>query len=392
MISKISRVSLCALGALLTLVGCEDPPQIIGPKIETLPSSPTPPQVLNIGVYLPLQGEMAASGDSMLNGLIIAAEQANASGGVLDRPVRLVVRDTKSQPDRVAKAVTDLITEDKVSCIIGGLTGSGSEASAIAAEYEVPLLAPGSTMPGVPSSEPWTIRLCYTDFLSGRVMAKFARSLDATRAVVLYDPGSDYAKALALAFGKAFKSKRSNEIVGEPFQSGTTDFSEHIQEIQKIRPDVVFLPADARLAAAILVQARAAGLETPFLGTATWDTEEFLNDSGEASRNCYMPGRFAPSAETESARAFLSGYLEKYKKSPTAMAALGYDSLRVFLDAYKKTQGQGGEPLRVALTETMNFEGATGPITFEPTLAISKAVPILKVKDGDFAFVETLVP
>ena len=74
------------------------------------------------------------------------------------------------------------------------------------------------------------------------------------------------------------------------------------------------------------------------------------------------------------------------------MAALGYDSLRVFLDAYKKTQGQSGEPLRVALMETMNFEGATGPITFEPALAISKAVPILKVKDGDFAFVETLVP
>jgi hypothetical protein len=55
-------------------------------------------------------------------------------------------------------------------------------------------------------------------------------------------------------------------------------------------------------------------------------------------------------------------------------------------------EGQGGEPMRVALTETMNFEGATGPITFEPALAISKAVPILKVKDGDFAFVETLVP
>ena len=140
------------------------------------------------------------------------------------------------------------------------------------------------------------------------------------------------------------------------------------------------------------MQARAAGLEIPFLGTATWDTEEFLNEAGEASRNCYLPGRFAPSAETESARAFLSGYLTKYKKSPTAMAALGYDSLRIFLDAYKKTQGQSGEPLRVAMTNTMKFEGATGPITFEPALAISKAVPILKVKDGDFAFVETLLP
>ena len=236
MISKTLRVSLCTLVALLALVGCEDPPQIIGPKIETPPSSPTPAKVLNIGVYLPLQGEMAASGDSMLNGLILAAEQANASGGVLGHPVRLVVRDTKSQPDRVAKAVTDLITEDQVSCLIGGLTGSGSEASVIAAEYGVPLIAPGSTMPGVPSTEPWTIRLCYTDFLSGRVMAKFANSLDASRALVLYDPGSDYAKALAMAFGKAFKSKRGNKIVGEPFQTGTNDFSEHIQEIQRSSP------------------------------------------------------------------------------------------------------------------------------------------------------------
>lgn len=392
MISKALRFSLGALLAVLVLTGCEEAAQIIGPQIETPPSSPTPMQVLKVGVYLPLQGDMAASGDSMLNGLVIAAEQANAAGGVLGRPVQLVVRDTKSQPDRVAKAVGDLVNQDQVACLIGGLTGSGAEASAIAAESEIPLIAPGSTMPGVPSSEPWTIRLCYSDFLSGRVMAKFADSIEASRAVVLYDPSSDYAKALALAFGKAFKSKRGNKISGEPFDSDTTDFSEHIEEIKKINPEVVYLPTDARQAAAILVQARAAGLEVPFLGTATWDAEEFLKESGEASRNCYLPGRYAPSAETETGRAFLAGYLEKYKKAPGAMAALGYDALRVFLEAYKKTQGQKGEPLRAALEETTNFEGATGPITIDPALAVSKAIPILKVKDGDFAFVETLVP
>jgi branched-chain amino acid transport system substrate-binding protein len=390
--SKAIQFFIQALLAILVLAGCKESAKVIGPKIETPPSSPTPMQVLNVGVFLPLQGEMAASGDSMLNGLILAAEQANASGGVLGHAVRLVVRDTKSQPDRVAKAVQDLITEDKVSCLIGGLTGSVAEASAIAAENQVPLFAPESTMPGVPSSEPWTFRLCYTDFLSGRVMAKLAKSLRAKRVAVLYDPSSDYAKAMAIGFGKAFKTNRSMEIFGEPFQPGTTDFSEHLTEIRKINPDFVYLPTDAHLAAAILVQARAAGLETPFLGTATWDSEEFLKESGEASRNCYLPGRFAPSAETETGRAFMSGFLVKYKKSPAAMSALGYDALRVFLDAYKKAQGQGGEPLKNALEETINFEGATGPITYDPALAISKAIPILKVKDGDFAFVETLVP
>ena len=392
MFIKAKRVSLIGVVAALALAGCKEPARIIGPKIDSPPSSPTPAAVLNVGVFLPLQGQVAASGDSMLNGLILAAEQANAGGGVLGHPVRLVVRDTKSQPDRVEKAVRDLITEDNVACVIGGLTGSGAEASAVADEFQVPLIVPGSTMPGVPSNEPWTIRFCYSDFLSGRVMAKFADSLEASRAVVLYDPGSDYAKALALAFGKAFKRKRGHEIIGEPFQTGTTDFSEHIAEIKKLNPDVVYLPAAASLSSAILVQARAQGLEIPFLGTATWDCEEFLQEAGEAARNCYLPGRYVPSGESETGRAFLENYLRKHKKSPTAMSALGYDSLRVFLEAYKEARGQTGEPLRNALEEIMNFDGATGPITIDPSLAISKAIPVLKVKDGEFSFVETLEP
>ena len=392
MITKPIRDFFYAVLAALALAGCNEPDQIIGPKVETPPSSPTPVEVLNIGVFLPLQGPVAASGEAMLNGMILAAEEANATGGALGHAVRLVVRDTKSQPDRVEKAVRDLITEDKVACVIGGLSGSGAEASAVADEFQVPLIVPGSTMPGVQSNEPWTIRFCYSDFLSGRVMAKFADSLEAKRAVVLYDPGNDYAKALALAFGKAFKSKRGHKIVGEPFQSGTTEFIEHIQEIKKINPDVVYLPTDASLAAAILVQARAEGLEIPFLGTATWDCEEFLQEAGEAARNCYLPGRYVPSGESETGRLFLLNFVNKYKKSPSAMAALGYDSLRVFLEAYKAAQGQPGEPLRNALHTTTNLEGATGPITVDPVLAISKAIPVLKVKDGEFAFVETLEP
>ncbi|MFM8981524.1 MAG: ABC transporter substrate-binding protein, partial [Spartobacteria bacterium] len=156
--------------------------------------------------------------------------------------------------------------------------------------------------------------------------------------------------------------------------------------------DIVYLPADSSVAAAILVQARADGMELPFLGTATWDCEEFLQEAGEASRNCYLPGRYVPSGESETGRAFLESFLGKYKKGPTAMSALGYDSLRVFLEAYKTAKGQTGEPLRQALLATTNYEGATGPITVDPVLAVSKAIPILKVKDGEFSFVETLEP
>ena len=385
------KFSLLAVASLFALCGCDQIASKFSPRVE--PTTPTPQiEIINIGVFVPLKGDSAPSGESLLNGLAMAAEEINAAGGVLGRPIRLVVRDTKSDPARAAKAVRDLITEDKVVALVGGLSGSTAEAAAVADEFQVPMILPGSTMPGIPSKEPWIFRISYVDFLSGRVMAKFAQSLGANRAMVLYDSASEYAKALAVAFGKGFKSVRGNRIVGEPFQTGTVDFSSHLEAIRKGNPDVVYLPADAPLAAEIVKQARAAGLEMPFLGTATWDCEEFLRDAGEASRNCYLPGRFAPGGSSEPGKVFSSNHQAKHNRPAPAMAALGYDSLALLANAIRTSGGTDSEPLRLTLSNTINFPGLTGTISIEPALAVSRPIPILKVQNGEFTYLETVSP
>jgi len=385
------KISLPALVLLLAIPGCDWISSKFPPKAEPPPPMPQV-RILNVGVFLPLKGAAAPSGESMLNGLAMAAEEINAAGGVLGRPIRLVVRDTKSDPSRAAKAVRDLITQDKVVALVGGLSGGSAEAAAAADEFQVPMILPGSTMPGVPASEPWAFRICYVDFLSGRVMAKFAESLGATRAAVLYDPASEYAKAMAVAFGKGFKRKRGNRIVGEPYETGTVDFSGHLESIRKKNPEVVYLPADPALAAAILVQARAAGLEMPFLGTATWDCEEFLRDAGEAARNCYLPGRFVPGGSGEVGRLFTGNYLAKNNKPASAMSALGYDSLAILANAIRVSGGEDPVALRNALASTAGFPGLTGAISIDPALAVSRDIPVLKVENGGFAYIESMVP
>lgn len=387
----LKKIPLLALASLFALCGCDQIASKLSPKVA--PPAPAPQiEILNIGVFVPLKGESAPSGESLLNGLAMAAEEINAAGGVLGRPLRLVVRDTKSDPERAAKAVRDLITEDKVVALVGGLSGSTAEAAAVADEFNVPMILPGSTMPGIPSNEPWIFRISYVDFLSGRVMAKFAQSLGATRAIVLYDSASEYSKALAVAFGKGFKRVRGNRIVGEPFETGTVDFSNHLEAIRKGNPDVVYLPADAPLAAEIVKQARAAGLEMPFLGTATWDCEEFLRDAGDASRNCYLPGRFAPGGSSEPGKFFSSNHQGKHGRPAPAMAALGYDSLALLANAIRSSSGTDSGALRESLSSTVNFPGLTGPISIEPALAVSRPIPVLKVENGQFAFLESLEP
>jgi branched-chain amino acid transport system substrate-binding protein len=383
-----------ALGTALLILfaGCDKPP---APQEQASPeptplATPTPLPVINVGVFLPLQGLGQGSANEVLNGLTMAAEEVNASGGVTDHLIRLVVRDTRAEPERAEKAVRDLMSADKAVALIGGLSAGSAEAASAADQIGIPLLALGSTMPGIPSREPWVFRLCQTDFHSGRVMAKFAASLGAKRAVVLYDPADEFSKTLALAFGKQFKRKADARIAGEAFPTGTVDFTKHLQTIKKKNPDIVYLPLAADQAAPILKKARELGLTMPFLGTANWDSLEFPAMLGEAGNNTYFPGRFNPEGPSDAVQLFLEVYERKNGTPPSASAAMGYDALVVLADAIRRANSTDPTKLREALASTREFPGLTGQITTDPELTRTESLPVLKLEGGRISFLEMI--
>jgi branched-chain amino acid transport system substrate-binding protein len=389
----MSRFSIALLVAMLLLfVGCKKPsaPQPAPTPEPTPVATPTPLPVINVGVFLPLKGLGQGSANEVLNGLAMGAEEVNAGGGVIGHLLRIVVRDTRAEPSRAEKAARDLVSEDKAVALIGGLSAGSVEAAMAADEMKIPLLALGSTMPGIQSREPWIFRICQTDFHSGRIMAKFAATLGAKRALVLYDPADEFSKTLALAFGKQFKRKPDARIAGEAFATGTVDFTKHLQTIKKKNPDVVYLPLPADQAAPILRKARELGLTMPFLGTANWDSLEFPSMVGESGSNTYFPGRFNPDGPSDAVQLFLEVYERKNGNLPSASAAMGYDALVVLADAIRRANSTEPEKLREALTSTQAFPGLTGDITNDPELARTQSVPLLKLDAGKISFLEMI--
>jgi len=389
----MNRFSIALLGAMLMLfAGCKktSTPQPAPTPEPTPVATPTPLPVINVGVFLPLKGLGQGSANEVLNGLAMGAEEVNAGGGVIGHLLRIVVRDTRAEPARAEKAARDLVGEDKAVALIGGLSAGSVEAAMAADEMRIPLLALGSTMPGIPSREPWIFRICQTDFHSGRIMAKFAATLGAKRALVLYDPADEFSKTLALAFGKQFKRKPEARIAGEAFATGTVDFTKHLQTIKKKNPDVVYLPLPADQAAPILHKARELGLTMPFLGTANWDSLEFPSMVGDSGSNTYFPGRFNPDGPSDAVQLFLEVYERKNGNLPSASAAMGYDALVVLADAIRRANSTEPEKLREALTSTQSFPGLTGDITTDPELARTQSVPLLKLDAGKISFLEMI--
>src|SRR6267142_1358338 len=86
----------------------------------SVPASAQSGQPVRIGYSMALTGGLAPNGKSALLAQQIWAEDVNAKGGLLGRPVRLLYYDDQTNPATVPGIYTKLIDVDKVELIIGG--------------------------------------------------------------------------------------------------------------------------------------------------------------------------------------------------------------------------------------------------------------------------------
>jgi hypothetical protein len=77
---------------------------------------------------------------------------------------------------------------------------------------------------------------------------------------------------------------------------------------------------------------------------------------------------------------------------PDALAALGYDAMRVLADALKRAGTSQGPALRDAIAATKDFPGVTGVITINPERNAIKPAVVLKLQDGKYVYQETINP
>src|ERR1700730_8179646 len=74
---------------------------------------------ITIGFGMALTGGLAAAGKTALLAMQIWAEDLNARGGLLGRPVKLVFYDDQSNPSTVPALYTKLLEVDKVELVVG---------------------------------------------------------------------------------------------------------------------------------------------------------------------------------------------------------------------------------------------------------------------------------
>jgi len=346
-----------------------------------------------VGQFGSLTGAQATFGESSDKGVQLALEEINGSGGVLGQQIRLITRDNQSKPGETSTTVRELITRDKVVALIGEVaSGRSLEAAPIAQRSGIPMISPSSTSEKVTEAGDHIFRVCFIDPFQGKVCAKFARGLGVTNAAILTDVSKDYSLGLTKSFRTEF-AKGGGVITGEQSCSGgDKDFSAQLTAIKAGNPQVIFLPAYYTEAPLIIRQARQLGITVPFIGGDGWDSPELVAVGGDSVEGCYFSNHFSNQSTDPKVTSFVTAYRKKYGSDPDAISALGYDTLRILADAMKRAGTTDPAKVNAAITTTKDFPGVTGKITLDEHRNPNKPAVILQVKNGKFAYVETIAP
>jgi branched-chain amino acid transport system substrate-binding protein len=392
---------LSAFAVLLALAACEkktDQPQQQPKGNEAAPVAAAPKPTGDDGILIgevgSLTGSEAAFGISTRNGIDIAIDEANEAGGVKGKKLAVRVYDDQSKPEEAGSAVTRLITQDKVKLILGEVASSNSLAMAPKAqEAKVPMISPSSTNESVTQVGDYIFRACFIDSFQGYAMAKYAREeLKFNTAAILKDVKSAYSVGLTEVFERKF-SEMGGKVVGiESYSKGDSDFRAQLTALKKLKPQGLYIPGYYNDVGAIAQQAEELGLKTVLMGGDGWDGPPLFELGGKAIEGSYVSNHYSAEDPSPVVQNFIKKYQERYKVVPDSLAALGYDSARMGIEAMKRSASLEGPALRDAIAQTKDFPGVAGTISINAKRDAEKPAVVLQVKDGKFRYVATVKP
>ncbi len=350
---------------------------------------------IKVGHIASLTGKDAAFGVATRKGILLAAEEINAAGGVLGRPIEYLVEDMESKPGEASTAVKRLIARDKVVVVLGANASTDSlEAAPICQNSHVPMMAISSTNPAVTERGDYIFRICFIDPFQGAVLAKFARdSLHAQRLAILTSASAPYSVGLSKVLRQRFTALGGKVVADQKYAEGDKDFRAQLTAIRAENPEVIAATGYYTEAALICLQARSLGLDGPIIGGDGWEAPQLTELGGKAVEGTYYSTYFSADNTAPEVRAFVRRYQARWDgEKPEAVSALGYDALRLIADAIRRAGTTEGPKLRDAVADTKNFPGVTGNTTIDEHRNSAKAAVMLVVRNGHTEFYQAVTP
>lgn len=318
---------------------------------------------VKLGALMPMTGDLQAFGENCLNGVLLAIEQINAAGGILEREVEVIVGDTQTAAQPAIDAANRLVSIDGVSGIIGALASGNTipVASSVAAPNGIPMISPASTAPTITDleDEDFLFRTVPSDAFQGVALADVTRQEGVENLAIIYI-NNDYGQGLNDSFTEAFEARGGTITRALPYEPGQASYRGELQQLaSEGDPEALVLIGYPENGVTILRQALEEGFFEEFVFTDGMRSPEVAEQIGADILEGSLGVSPQALTDSNSYELFTTAYEEAYGElPPTPYIDTSYDAAFVMALAIQKAgTSTDGTAIRDALREVANAPG-----------------------------------
>lgn len=363
------------------------------PRVET-------PEEIVLGASIPQSGVLAAFGSYEEWGYNTAVEEANAEGGVylseFDArvPVRLILYDDESRPEKVTENTERLILRDGIHALLGSATPPLVISGAVVADREgIPMvtgIAPIRAFLGATEQWTWVWDIFFDELEMTEQQFLTMDMVESNHKVALFTDNEQD----GVVMGGLWEEKAPQfgyEIVYRAnFPVGTTEYGDLIRRAQEAEAEIIIaqmITPDAialwRQMQALDYRPKAAFFEKGGEPVDWWAAHE------GAAQGTMVAGYWHPAMGFPGAAELRDRFEQETGQTYSQHIADTYAAALVLLDAIERAGSLDPAAINAAIAET-DATYVVGPVKFtEGAGAHAAALPIsmLQWQDGDLEVV-----
>jgi len=397
-----------------------------------------------IGCLLPLSGYYKAFGGRALKGIELALGQFCSQG---DRPsIKIIVKDTGSDPDVAVNAVRELF-EEHVAAIIGPIFTAES-AALEAQSMRIPIVTI-TQKDNIADTGDYVFRNFFTPKMQVETIVSYAiEELELKNFAILY-PNENYGKVFMNLFWDEVMAYDGKVVGVESYELDSTDFADPIKKlvglyyelpedlkntdeliededksddfeelkdeneaeadesveedgfvkddepIEDDEPepvidfDAIFIPDSPKRAGLIIPQLSFYDVDNVYLfGTNLWHSDILIKMARQYIQNAIMPDIFFAESFSEKVKDFVMTFEKTFREKPDFIEAVAYDTAMMLFQIVSRPDVRFRSAVKNELMKLSNFQGVTGLTSFDNNGEFKKDLYLLEIKDNKFVELE----
>jgi branched-chain amino acid transport system substrate-binding protein len=274
---------------------------------------------IKIGSLVSTTGDLAAYGHPINNGGLLAEKDINASGGVLGRNIKIILRDTQTNPTAGVDAAKKLVDIDKVVGIAGALSSGVTipVATSVSIPSKVVQISPASTSEKITTLKDgdYIFRTVAMDALQAPALAQVLSKDKHFKKVSIVYVNNDYGEGLAKGVKTAFEKMGGQVTALVPYNKQQASYKGEAEKAIKGNPQAVVMVSYPQFGSMIMRQIIENGYKGTFAYADGMKAPEVAKNVGKKYvENTY--GTVAANANQTLAKWFQNHYKAKFGEMP----------------------------------------------------------------------------